>query len=189
MLKWFCSSTWINLRDRGLYNKSRSGKHKSCPIYLLQVVRKYVYDAFYQGKYFQGLTSHTAVTIAHEIAHTFGVDHDDVMDQRCNKTYFVMSPRLGEDTPSTRAKWSICSKEKLAAFLQSSKASCLVRQHQEQKLNRTNYRHDYQSMRKHIPLPGVIFGPDRQCQMLFDHPDSHVCNDDEGAYTFCQKLW
>ena len=100
-----------------------------------------------------------------------------------------MSPRLGEDTPSTKAKWSICSKEKMASFLQSSKASCIVRQLQEQKSNQTNYGFAFQSVRNPNPLPGVIFGPDRQCQMLFDHPDAHVCNYDEGSYKFCQKLW
>ena len=140
-------------------------------------------------KYFQGLTSHTAVTISHEIAHTIGVDHDDVNDRRCNKTYFVMSPRLGEDTPSTSAKWSICSKERMASLLQSSKTNCLLHQNSTEKFKVSNYgvKTNYAPSKKQ--LPGVIFEPDRQCQMLFDRPDSHVCNNQKDSDGFCLKLW
>ena len=138
---------------------------------------------------FQGLTSHTAITIAHEIALTLGVDHDDVNDFRCNKTYFVMSPRVGEVTPRTRTKWSTCSKEKMASILKSSKAICLRRQLQKQESNVTTTKDDSQFMLSSNPLPGVIFEPDRQCQILFDRPDSYVCNQEAQDNKFCQKLW
>ena len=100
-----------------------------------------------------------------------------------------MSPRVGEVTPRTRTKWSTCSKEKMASILKSSKAICIHRQHQKQELKMTITQDDLKSMPASNPLPGVIFEPDRQCQILFDRPDSYVCNKEADDNGFCQKLW
>lgn len=100
-----------------------------------------------------------------------------------------MSPRVAKVTPGTRAKWSTCSKEKMASILKLSKAICLRRQHKKQELNVTNTKDDSESMPPSNPLPGVIFEPDRQCQILFDRPDSLVCNQEAEDNKFCQKLW
>ena len=100
-----------------------------------------------------------------------------------------MSPRVGEVTPRTRAKWSTCSKEKMVSILKSSKAICLRRQLQKLESNVTKTKDDSKSMLSSNPLPGVIFEPDRQCQILFDRPDSYVCNQEAQDNGFCQKLW
>ena len=145
----------------------------------------------------QGLTSYTAVTIAHEIAHTLGVEHDSLTDFRCNSSHFVMSPRLGKATPNTQAEWSVCSKEQIEKFLQSSRSKCLERQPLTINSKTVkNGSHIISSLPrdelKETPflLPGITFGPDHQCQILFDRPDAHVCNKDhDNENSFCQQLW
>ena len=110
-----------------------------------------------------------------------------------------MSPRLGETTPNTQAKWSLCAKEQVKTFLHSPRSRCLVRQQQD--ANRTNKTNEQILLEKEISskstavenpdhLPGIAFEPDRQCQLLFDRPDAHVCNqDDAEGHSFCRQLW
>ena len=110
-----------------------------------------------------------------------------------------MSPRLGETTPNTQAKWSICSKEQVKTFLHSQRSRCIIRQQQEE--SRVDMTGEYVSLEtetsskstaveNHDHLPGIAFEPDRQCQLLFDRPDARVCNqDDTDGHSFCRQLW
>ena len=110
-----------------------------------------------------------------------------------------MSPSLGETTPNSQYKWSVCSKEQVQSFLYSSRSHCLVRQRQDAEIiDDTNENVvlgkpiSSRSQERKNPdhLPGIAFEPDRQCQLLFDRPDARVCNQpDIDGHSFCQQLW
>ena len=38
-------------------------------------------------------------------------------------------------------------------------------------------------------LPGVMFDPEHQCQLLFGRRDAYVCNDYNDEHSFCKELW
>ena len=146
----------------------------------------------------QGLTSRTAITIAHEIAHTMGVVHDDLSDERCNQSHYVMSPSLGGNA-TTNSQWSICSREQISNFLQSPDSKCLLHNTALIYANSTEKENtvddawrsgEQEEDHLSVTVPGGIkFEADHQCQLLFGRPDATVCNHTNNKHHFCQELW
>lgn len=97
-----------------------------------------------------GLTS--AIIIAHETAHTFGVGHDE---ERCNNGYIMASVVSdGENA----FKWSNCSRTRIQEFLTGSGSECL-----------DDNPHNFTEMPSvfHKKLPGQIVNATLQCRLQF----------------------
>ncbi|XP_044132344.1 A disintegrin and metalloproteinase with thrombospondin motifs 12 isoform X2 [Bufo gargarizans] len=114
-----------------------------------------------------------AFTIAHEIGHSFGIQHDG-QGNDCESTGgppYIMSRQLQYDTsPLT---WSPCSKEYITRFLDRGWGSCL---------DDLPAKKDFK-----LPLiaPGVLYDVNHQCQLQYG-PNATYC---ELVDNVCQTLW
>uniref|UniRef100_A0A8C6VJI6 ADAM metallopeptidase with thrombospondin type 1 motif 13 n=1 Tax=Naja naja TaxID=35670 RepID=A0A8C6VJI6_NAJNA len=91
------------------------------------------------------------ITIAHEIAHSFGIDHDGE-GNRCMADRHVMGSEGGHN--SVDLTWSVCSREQLQEFVSTGQASCTD---------------DLPVLKSSLPeaKPGLYFGADEQCKIAF----------------------
>ncbi|XP_058015543.1 A disintegrin and metalloproteinase with thrombospondin motifs 13 [Ahaetulla prasina] len=91
------------------------------------------------------------ITIAHEIAHSFGIDHDGE-GNRCVGDRHVMGSEGGHN--SVDLTWSVCSREQLQAFVSTGQASCTD---------------DLPVLKSSLPeaKPGLYFGAEEQCKIAF----------------------
>lgn len=99
-----------------------------------------------------GLAS--AIIIAHEAAHTFGLGHDG-RDGGCNNGY-IMSSAVSDGTNAF--KWSDCSRRRIQQFLAGSGSSCLDD-------NPNNYLREPSIF--HKKLPGQIVNATLQCKLQY----------------------
>uniref|UniRef100_A0ABM5F5M7 A disintegrin and metalloproteinase with thrombospondin motifs 13 isoform X2 n=1 Tax=Pogona vitticeps TaxID=103695 RepID=A0ABM5F5M7_9SAUR len=91
------------------------------------------------------------VTIAHEIGHSFGIQHDGEGNP-CPSSGHIMGSAGGHN--SVDVTWSSCSREQLLAFISTGQASCVD---------------DLPDFMETIPgrKPGLYYGLDEQCKIAF----------------------
>ncbi|KAM5264414.1 A disintegrin and metalloproteinase with thrombospondin motifs 12 [Ctenodactylus gundi] len=114
-----------------------------------------------------------AFTIAHELGHSFGIQHDG-RENDCEpmgRHPYVMSHQLQYDpTPLT---WSKCSKEYITRFLDRGWGFCLDDIPKKK------------GLKSKVIAPGVIYDVHHQCQLQYG-PNATFCQEVENV---CQTLW
>ncbi|TTA54982.1 A disintegrin and metalloproteinase with thrombospondin motifs 7 [Bagarius yarrelli] len=114
-----------------------------------------------------------AFTIAHELGHNFGIEHDGNSNdcEPIGKRPFVMSPQLlyGTSPPN----WSRCSRQYITRFLDRGWGWCLDDPPGRNEL-------DAQSV-----LPGVLYSAAHQCRLQYGS-SSVLC---DGMDDVCSTLW
>ncbi|XP_069736177.1 A disintegrin and metalloproteinase with thrombospondin motifs 12 isoform X2 [Phaenicophaeus curvirostris] len=114
-----------------------------------------------------------AFTIAHELGHSFGIQHDGKENdcEPVGKRPYIMSRQLQYDpTPLT---WSQCSKEYITRFLDRGWGFCLDDVPQKEVL------------KSPIITPGMIYDVHHQCQLQYGS-NASFCEDVDNL---CQTLW
>nr|XP_033789093.1 A disintegrin and metalloproteinase with thrombospondin motifs 12 isoform X2 [Geotrypetes seraphini] len=114
-----------------------------------------------------------AFTIAHELGHSFGIQHDGQGNdcEPVGKRPYIMSRQLQYDpSPLT---WSQCSKQYITHFLDRGWGSCL---------DDVPAKKD---LKPPLVAPGVIYDVHHQCQLQYG-PNATFC---EVVDNICQTLW
>uniref|UniRef100_A0A3B3ZM05 Peptidase M12B domain-containing protein n=1 Tax=Periophthalmus magnuspinnatus TaxID=409849 RepID=A0A3B3ZM05_9GOBI len=114
-----------------------------------------------------------AFTVAHELGHNFGVQHDGSGNdcEPVGKRPFVMSPQLLYGT--TLPKWSPCSREYITRFLDRGWGWCLDDAPGQNLLAVSSV------------LPGVLYSAPHQCRLQYGS-SSALCQDMDDV---CSTLW
>jgi len=98
----------------------------------------------------------TVQIVAHETAHTLGINHDGSGNPSCPDGKYVMSSAVPGG--KTAAKWSPCSRQAIQALL-SKNPSCLL---DGGKRRSTNYKTVFRNL-----LPGKLVTADEQCTQQY----------------------
>ncbi|XP_004605659.2 A disintegrin and metalloproteinase with thrombospondin motifs 12 isoform X1 [Sorex araneus] len=114
-----------------------------------------------------------AFTIAHELGHSFGIQHDGKENdcEPVGRHPYIMSRQLQYNpAPLT---WSKCSKEYITRFLDRGLGFCLDDVPQKK------------GLKSKVIAPGVIYDVHHQCQLQYG-PNATFCQEVENV---CQTLW
>ncbi|XP_060617347.2 A disintegrin and metalloproteinase with thrombospondin motifs 12 [Anolis sagrei] len=114
-----------------------------------------------------------AFTIAHELGHSFGIQHDGKENdcEPVGRRPYIMSRQLQYDpTPLT---WSRCSKEYITRFLDRGWGFCLDDVPKKKDL------------KPPFIAPGVLYDVHHQCQLQYG-PNATFCDQVDNI---CQTLW
>ncbi|XP_044088992.1 A disintegrin and metalloproteinase with thrombospondin motifs 12 isoform X2 [Neovison vison] len=114
-----------------------------------------------------------AFTIAHELGHSFGIQHDGKENdcEPVGRHPYLMSRQL-QYNPSPLT-WSKCSKEYITRFLDRGWGFCLDDIPQKK------------GLKSKVIAPGVIYDVHHQCQLQYG-PNATFCQEVENV---CQTLW
>ncbi|XP_054999515.1 A disintegrin and metalloproteinase with thrombospondin motifs 17 [Sorex araneus] len=117
-----------------------------------------------------------AFTIAHELGHNLGMNHDDDHASCAGRSHIMSGEWVKGRSPSDLS-WSPCSREDLENFLKSKTSTCLLV---------TDPRSQHAL---HLPskLPGMHYSANEQCQILFG-TNATFCKNME-QHLMCAGLW
>uniref|UniRef100_H2YTT4 Peptidase M12B domain-containing protein n=1 Tax=Ciona savignyi TaxID=51511 RepID=H2YTT4_CIOSA len=116
-----------------------------------------------------------AFTVAHELGHNFAMHHDGQFNS-CKPDETsprVMTPHLTSN--NLPMQWSTCSREYITRFLDRNWGFCLM---DPPSPSLTPFPYPSE-------LPGVLYGADHQCKLMFG-PKSRHC---KGLDDMCNRLW
>ncbi|KAM6203101.1 LOW QUALITY PROTEIN: A disintegrin and metalloproteinase with thrombospondin motifs 17 [Rhynchocyon petersi] len=116
-----------------------------------------------------------AFTIAHELGHNLGMNHDDDNSSCAGKSHIMSGEWVKGRNPSDLS-WSSCSRDDLENFLKSKVSTCLVL---------TDPRSQHMVRLPH-KLPGMHYSANEQCQILFG-TNATFCRNME--HLMCAGLW